>query len=74
MKKAEPKAVDLYVCVCAKVIHPRIFFLIAERSNLVQVVGNSSIFQDAGYFPASHTMSAVDTPQVEMALARSRYH
>lgn len=74
MKKAEPKAVYLCLCVCAKVIHPGIFFLIAERSNLVQVVGNSSIFQYTGYFPASHTMSEVNTPQVEMALARSRHH
>ena len=61
----------MFVCVCAKVIHLGIFFLIAERSNLVQVMGNSSIFQYAGYFPASHTVSAGDTPQVEMALARS---
>ena len=62
------------VCVSAKVIHPGIFFLILERSNLVQVVGNSSIFQYTRYFLASHSMSEVDTPQVEMALARSRYH
>ena len=74
MKKAEPKAVYLCVCVSAKVIHPGIFFLILERSNLVQVVGNSSIFQYTRYFLASHSMSEVDTPQVEMALARSRYH
>lgn len=73
MKEADPKAVFLRF-FCAKVIHPGIFFLIARTSNLVQAVGNSRIFKYTGYFLASHTISEVDTPQVEMALACSRYH
>lgn len=41
-----------------------------EEIKLSSSSGNSSIFKHAGHFPASHTVSPVVAPQVEMALVR----